>query len=248
MTEEQWEYFVNFRERFRDKCRDFSQRGEKLLLKELQEKIQALGNTPYYPVENSVVYNRNLDKVKKESRIDYVLVGDNPGKNEQLEVNSSYLVGLSGKIGEGFFKKNPGLKTDFRENIIILNKAPIHSPKTKDLRDLIRLSNGELLPLLNESQIWMAEETFLLAQKLDCPVWIIGYSELKPKGVFSKYGEKITELAGKEPCVGVFLFQHFSMNRFTIDLNAYMEKNPGLSLTDALIALGTGHRKDVLGW
>lgn len=248
MTEEQWQYFIDFRERFMDKCREILQKGEKLSLKKFQKKILDSGKTPFYPIENSVVYNRNLDKVKNESRIDYILVGDNPGKNEQLEANSSYLVGLSGKIGERFFKNNPVLKTDFRENIIILNKTPVHSPKTKDLWDLIKLSNGELFPLLNESQIWMAEETFLLAQKLDCPVWIIGYGELKQKGVFSKYGEKLTELASKEPCVPVLLFQHFSMNRFTIDLNAYMKKNPGLSLTDALIALGTGHRKAVLGW
>lgn len=248
MTEEQWEYFVNFRERFRDKCRDILQAGEKLALKDLQKKILDSGKTPFYPVENSVVYNRNLDKLKKESRIDYILVGDNPGKNEQLEANSSYLVGLSGKIGERFFKNNPVLKSDFRENIIILNKTPVHTPKTKDLRDLIKLSKGELLPLLNESQLWMAEETFLLARKLGCPLWIIGYGELGEKGVFSGYGGKLTELACKEPCVPVFLFQHFSMNRFTIDLNAYMKKNPCLSLPEALAALGTEHRKAVLGW
>lgn len=248
MTEEQWEYFSGFRDRFRDKCSEILQKGVKLSLEKFQKKILDFGKTPYYPVENSVVYNRNLDKVKKESRINYILVGDNPGKNEQLEVNSSYLVGLSGKIGERFFKINPVLKSDFRENIIILNKTPVHTPKTKDLRDLIKLSNGELLPLLNESQLWMAEETFLLARKLDCPVWIIGYSELGKKGVFSPYGEKLTELSGKDPNVKVFLFQHFSMNRFTIDLNAYMKKNPCLSLPEALAALGTEHRRTVLGW
>ena len=93
-------------------------------------------DTPEYPLENAVVYNTSLDSVTEEDDIHLIVVGDNPGKEEQFEKNRKYLVGQSGRIAEGFFRRNEELNTDFRKNVIILNKTPLHTAKTKHLNYL----------------------------------------------------------------------------------------------------------------
>ena len=66
-------------------------------------------------------------------------------------------MGQSGKIAEGFFRKNPELQTDFRKNVIILNKTPVHTAKTKHLNELSK--NETAKKIILESQIWMAQKT-----------------------------------------------------------------------------------------
>ena len=79
--------------------------------------------------------------------------------DEQLQKNNRYLVGQAGKLADSFFKKNPTLNIDFRKNVIILNKTPVHSAKTNQLKFIIKNASPELKKMILESQIWMAQNT-----------------------------------------------------------------------------------------
>ena len=243
MTENEWNAFCAFRDGFKDKVKEWSSWSEKLvpLVKNAAEK-----DTPAYPVENSVVYNSSLDKITPEDDIKLIVIGDNPGKNEQLEINRAYLVGQSGKLADGFFKKNPELQIDFRKNVIILNKTPVHTAKTKHLKELSKNGGEEIQKLIDESQVWMAEKTAALLSELkNCSLWLVGYSELKPKGIFTLYRDALKASCTDEAWDRVFVFQHFSMNCFNRDINEYTKKNPRLSLNESLKSLGFSHREEI---
>ena len=99
------------------------------------------------------MYNRSIDDIKKEDDIKIILIGYNPGKDEQLERNRRYLVGQSGKIADGFFRKNPELGIDFRKNVLILNKTPLHTAKTKKLTLLIKEGPPLVANIILKNQI-----------------------------------------------------------------------------------------------
>ena len=229
MNQQQWNDFYKFREEFREVCKAWKDEFSEIL-KPLQKISANQDKVPEYNIENPIVYNTALDQIKHEDDIKLIVIGDNPGKNEQLEINRKYLVGQSGKIAEGFFKKNPELKTDFRKNVIILNKTPIHTAKTKELLFLAN-QNEKLKNLLTESQIWMAKKTVELHIALDCKMWLVGYAEVKEKGIFKEYrntlfSEYQKSQESKNAYQKFFVFQHFSMNRFLIDLKEFSENYP----------------------
>jgi hypothetical protein len=214
-------------------------------LQAVQQKFIDKRDSPY-PVETPIVYNSALDDVKPDSEIRLILVADNPGRREQMAENRRYLVGPSGKIAEKFFRDNPSLNIDFRKNAIILNKAPIHSPRTADLRELCRLGTPSLKTALEKSQRFMARLLLEFQQSLSgsliLPVWITGYSEMKKNGVFEAYTDELKTIYGGTNLVNsVFLYRHFSMNQFTIDLKR--QTLPGESLTTALKRIGTAYSK-----
>ncbi len=254
MTKDQWVSFCSFRNDFKKQCLLWEKKAQTLGLPLLQSSAAAKDGVPYYPVENPVVYNTALDELSESDSIKLIVIGDNPGKSEQLSKHRKYLVGLSGKIAEGFFKKNPELYIDFRKNVIILNKTPVHTAKTKELKLLSESGGSEVKKLIEESQIWMAKNTALLHKKLGCPLWLVGYAELKGKGLFSLYRETLLNSYRKERLSGVseehetcfnrvYVFQHFSMNRFTIDL--FSNTDASLPLASLLEQKGTLHRKEI---
>ena len=229
MTNQQWKAFCAFKQEFREICKQWKDEFSEIL-KPLQKISANQDKVPEYKIENSIVYNTALDEVTEQDEIKLIVIGDNPGKNEQLEINRKYLVGLSGKIADNFFKKNPELKTDFRKNVIILNKTPIHTAKTKELLFLSN-QNEKIKNLLKESQIWFAKKTVELQITLDCKMWLVGYAEVKNKGIFEDYKKTLLEEyqkteKGKNAYQKFFVFQHFSMNRFLIDLNEFSKNLP----------------------
>ncbi len=286
MNGKQWEIFSSFRQSFKSQIDAWQSELEKAeafsLLMELQKKSQAAGHTPEFPVETPIVYNTALDKITQEDQIKLIAVGDNPGKNEQFAANRAYLVGQAGKLGVKFFSDSPELGIDFRKNVIILNKTPLHSPKTKDLAYIISEAKksqqgGVICRILQESQIWMAQKTAELHQSLfeaaqtedEKPqLWLIGYGELKKAGIFEAYKQRLCEkyaefcannggdasAAARSSGNGIsrtdsfLVFQHFSMNRFSIDLKQFQAENQSLSLKSALAALGKKHRKEIFGF
>ena len=131
MTEEQWKVFCDFKDDLKRKVAEWKAAAPELTA--LQREAARVTNTPEYPFETSVVYNRALDDLTPQDEIKLIVIGDNPGKDEQLEKNNRYLVGQAGKIAEGYFRRNPELGVDFRKNVIILNKKPVHSDKTAQL-------------------------------------------------------------------------------------------------------------------
>ena len=262
MTNKQWQAFCDFKEIFKAKVEEWKVIAPELT--ELQREAARAANTPDYPFETSVVYNRDLDRLTKEDDIHLIVIGDNPGKDEQLTKNNRYLVGQAGKIADGFFKKNPELQTDFRKNVIILNKTPVHSAKTAQLKKIMKDGGEKIYRLVEESQLWMAEQT----AKLHCalvegadggacafPVpelWLVGYSELKPKHFFVPYRDRLfSTYNSQNPDVWnkVYVFQHFSMNRFTIDLKEYVEggEHESQSLLQNIHTLGELHKREIFG-
>ena len=95
MNEMQWQVFTAFRNEFKDvieKWTSFLKNKDEFgLLQELQKNAAASDNTPAYSLETPIVYNTALDAVTKDDEIKLIVVGDNPGKNEQLEKNRKYL-------------------------------------------------------------------------------------------------------------------------------------------------------------
>lgn len=202
MTTSQWNAFEKFKDEFRAQCKKWAQySGELIPL----QKSSSQKDTPDYPIETPVVYNTAMDELSLESEIKLIVIGDNPGKNEQLSINQKYLVGQAGKLGESFFRNNPDLQIDFRKNVIILNKTPVHSAKTKHLIAIekgLKSVNSPAQNLIEESQRWMAKKTAELHQALIegsdknsfiPELWLVGYTELKKNGIFIPYRDELKQ-------------------------------------------------------
>jgi hypothetical protein len=213
---------------------------------------------PSYTVKSAVVYNSALDTAVSAD-IRMILVADNPGRREQEK--GLYLIGPSGKIAENFFRDK--LNLDFRKNVLILNKTPIHTPRTAELKELCRLGGKKITDAVVSSQntmaellleFWKAGETQDGAGKTQgkadgkpLPVWIIGYSEMKKGGIFETYTEKLKALCAANPSFkdSIFFFRHFSMNQFTIDL--HKQALPEENLSQSLERIGEAYRRRILG-
>lgn len=255
MTKSQFEIFCDFRDEFCSYCMKMNKTfGD--LLKPLQIAAR-IDDTPDYPLETPVVYNTALDEITEASEIRMIVIGDNPGKDEQREKNKKYLVGQSGKIAAGFFEKNTEFNTDFRKNVIILNKTPVHTAKTSHLKHLIKNGGPQIRELVKDSQVFMAKKTAELHEKL-CgasgeggiapELWLVGYAELKNKGLFLEYRDVLKNTYGEDAAWDkVFVFQHFSMNRFSIDLKEFMKNHPDLGIVNAAHELGRFHKTEIFG-
>ncbi|MDR0448237.1 MAG: hypothetical protein LBH07_06170 [Treponema sp.] len=217
---------------------------------------------PSYTVKTPVVYNLALNDISPESEIKMILAGDNPGRREQEDCR--YLVGPSGKIAEKFFLNNPELGINFRKNVLLLNKTPIHTPRTGELKDLCKLGGRQLENAVLSSQQHMAEllnefwkafsgkikrpegRRAALKQPV-IPVWIIGYSEMRKGGIFETYTKTLKSLCGTDPEFknSLFFFRHFSMNQFAIDIKR--QARPGEGLAESLRRIGAAYRERILG-
>ncbi|GHT55729.1 hypothetical protein FACS1894109_02910 [Spirochaetia bacterium] len=246
MKKNAWTAFVVARDHYRkmieDLCRELPRLGS------LQQRLVNSREGPVYAVETPIVYNGALDDVQPADNIKLILVADNPGRREQAAENRRYLVGPSGKIAEKFFRETPVLNIDFRRNVIILNKTPIHTPRTAELAELRRLGGAALITALEESQRAMAA----LLLEFHCalspvPVWITGYSEMKKGGIFEAYTNTVRNLyvGEKKLKKTVLLFRHFSMNQFTIDL--HKQTLPEEAVPETLERIGAAYRERVLG-
>ncbi|MDR0760812.1 MAG: hypothetical protein LBF74_12025 [Treponema sp.] len=246
MNQRAWTAFSATREQYKTWIEDLRQS-----LPELGAFQQDLVNRragPDYRVETPIVYNEALDEVTPEDGIKFILVADNPGRREQAAENRRYLVGPAGKLAEKFFRENPGLGIDFRKNTLILNKTPIHTPRTSELSELCRYGGETIAHAIAASQETMAR---LLSAFHDIlapvQVWIIGYSEMRTGGIFETYTETLRSLYKRRPKrrAELFFYRHFSMNQFTIDLR--QKSRSGENTEQALIRIGAAYRERVLG-
>lgn len=247
MTKAEFERFCQFREMFKNQIEEWKKQlsGQEANIKLMQKNLAKKDGVPDYSLDNILVYNKALDEVSEQDNIKLIVIGDNPGKQEQLAQNQKYLVGQAGKIAEGFFARNPELETDFRKNVIILNKTPLHTAKTKELLALTKDSDPVVKQIFEESQIFMARETANLARDLNLEIWLVGYSELKPKGIFSIYKESLKAAFEDFIKSKVYVYQHFSMNRFLVDLKENLDSSKNLK--ENLISIGKNHRKEIFG-
>jgi hypothetical protein len=104
-----------------------------------------------------------------------------------------------------------------------------------------------LVNALEKSQIEMANLLLQFQKALLCPVWITGYSEMRKNGIFEVYTQTLKDLYVKneEMFSQVFVFRHFSMNQFTIDLKQQAKK--GETVAETLERIGSGYRQKILG-
>ena len=252
MNRGQWNKFVKARDHFRYEVDELARSLPKL--KNIQQKFadsRLDGKNSSYAVETPVVYNSAIDDITIDDEIKLILAADNPGRREQAAENRRYLVGPSGKIAQKFFRDNPALGIDFLKNAIILNKTPIHSPRTVELRELCRIKEETggrpLAAALEESQKTMACILFEFHEALETPVWITGYSEMRKGGIFEVYMEELKKIYSdkKEMYKQIFFFRHFSMNQFTIDLR--QRSLPGETAAKSLRRIGKEYRQRILG-
>jgi hypothetical protein len=253
MTASAWKAFSAAKEQYRKELERLRRRLP--ALKQAQQKLIDKRDGPSYTVETPIVYNGALDDAGPDDEIKLILTADNPGRREQAAENRRYLVGPSGKITEKFFRENPDLGIDFRRNVIILNKTPIHTPRTAELGELKKLlaEESDSAPaVIEESQRIMAGLLLEFQQALSpgksvIPIWIIGYSEMKKGGIFETYTETLKALIAEKPVIekSIFFYRHFSMNQFTIDL--HKQAAAGETVSQTLERIGTVYRKRILG-
>ncbi|GHV77647.1 hypothetical protein AGMMS49942_24680 [Spirochaetia bacterium] len=243
MKAKTWKQFSAAREHYREVVDQLRLQLPKL--GSFQQKLVDTRSGPAYTVETPIVYNEALDDVEPKDDIKLILVADNPGRREQAAENRRYLVGPSGKITERFFREEPSLGIDFRKNVLILNKTPVHTPRTVELRELCRLGGAALETVIAQSQLTMVgilEEFYHALAPI--PVWVIGYSEMKKRGIFEVY----TDALRKAPSAlfdQLFFYRHFSMNQFTIDL--HKQAKQGETTGQTLERIGRAYRERVLG-
>jgi hypothetical protein len=246
MNKKTWTAFSAVREQYRAKIENLRQSLPQLGA--LQQELVNRRAGSAYTVETPIVYNEALDEITSGADIKFILVADNPGRREQAAENRRYLVGPSGKLAEKFFRENPSLGIDFRKNTLILNKTPIHTPRTAELSELCRLGGEPIAQAIAASQEDMACLLSAFHEILaPIPVWIIGYSQMRTGGIFETYTETIRSRYKRRPkrTTELFLYRHFSMNQFTIDLGR--QSLAGESAEEALLRIGTAYRKRVLG-
>jgi hypothetical protein len=245
MTKRAWASFTSVREQYRTLADDLLRRLPGLAA--VQQKLVNRRSGPDYTVETPVVYNGALDAVHAGDDLRLILVADNPGRREQAAENRRYLVGPSGKLAETFFRENPALGIEFRKNVLILNKTPIHTPRTVELAELCRMGGEEVAEAVNASQEAMARLMSAFHEALaPVPVWIIGYSEMRTGGIFETYTKTIRAWYKRRPKrrTELFFYRHFSMNQFTIDLRR--QSLEGEDTAEALARIGAVYRERVL--
>ena len=222
--------------------------AENPYLIEAQERVREKQGYDDYRVETAVVYNRALDEIEPDSEIKVILVADNPGKKEQLAANNRYLVGQSGKLAEGWFRRELGI--DFRREVLILNKTPVHTPKTAELALLSRsagLHRDRLEALLAGTQSAMADLAWrlylrarrgtdrvgaaaMLARCSGYRAW--GAAEGRPLRGIPRRARPTPRGGRAGPRSGVWAFNHFSMNQFAIELKR--KARPGAPMLEEL--------------
>jgi hypothetical protein len=244
----------DFRDEFRAYVESLSERSP--WLGGLQEKLRLESGYQDYAIETPVVYNTALDELDINANPKFIIVADNPGKNEQKAAQRRYLVGQSGKLARGWFGRELGL--DFETSAIIVNKTPIHTPKTAELarlRGLAREASPEIgrefENLFEESQRKMARMAFELHSGLGCVLWISGYGELKRKGLFAAWMDEMEKLYTPSPRSlksKVWVFRHFSMNQFSIEYSSSSLGMDAIPVMSRLREIGTANRLRLLGW
>jgi hypothetical protein len=237
--------FVEARECFREYAASLAIKMPHLA--KLQQELVDADYGGKYAVVRPVVYNDSLDMVTENDEIKIILIGDNPGRREQE--TGRYLIGPSGKLAEKFFRDRPALGIDFRKNVLILNKTPVHTPRTADLKKLANqrgttAGNEVVAALIRQSQremVSLLRQFYAVLRPVK--IWVIGYSEMKKGGLFAEYTKALFDTL---PGGDIYLYRHFSMNQFLIDYNDKTKQFPASAEKDGewaiLRAIGEHYR------
>ena len=100
-----------------------------------------------------------------------------------------------------------------------------------------------------EKTAWLHQALFDCAGQKRVELWLVGYAELKGNGLFLPYRNSFSAAYQKNDDVwdSVKVFQHFSMNRFLIDLKDFSKNNSEIALAKNLSLLGDRHKLEIFG-
>lgn len=132
--------------------------------------------------EQFIVANVDLHNVNA-SRIRMIVVADNPGDHEQQDGVYLHPEGKSGSAIRRIFQEK--VQMEFGDNILVLNKTPIYSHGTVDLRRNLQ-GHDHLQEFLKLTQREMARITFGIHSVLpDSQLAVFGYGACqKQNGTF----------------------------------------------------------------
>lgn len=144
-------------------------------------------------------YQPFIEEPERLEQLEILLVGDNPGKKEKKNQEYFSPEGMAGRQMDKFSKAMFG--EDYRHRkLLVLNKTPIHTPVTHQLK---KVDNQPL----DETQIYMAEMIKKLSEKLEIPVWIVGLGYYKKGKMFHKFFSRLNNGEAR-----VLMTPHFSMS------------------------------------
>ena len=86
MTDNQWKIFCDFKYDLKKMVAKWNEQSPNLV--DLQKHAAKIAKTPDYPFETPIVYNLALEEISKNDEIKLIVIGDNPGKDEQLARNN----------------------------------------------------------------------------------------------------------------------------------------------------------------
>lgn len=224
MTQEQFDKLQHIRKDFKKKVEEFNEKYP-----QMKDEILGLYHKKY-DLKKAFIYNRKLDDLKVEDNIKYIWVTDNPGFNEALQ--ERYAVGSSGKGAKNFMETFKFVK-NYDKEVLVLNKSCLHTRITNDLKKLKNYKE-----IIDESQIYMAQLTADLLAVFNCPLWILGISNLN--NLFSPYTNKLINNINLEE---TYLYYHFSQGQFKKIYNKTAIDNPSLSPKEICKLIGVNNRK-----
>lgn len=196
------------------------------------------------------IYNKQLDNIDVK-KIKYILVADNPGKNEKQ--HGRYLVGESGVAARCFLKSEFNI-SDFDSEVLVLNKTPIYSDKTQELIELY----NEYEDILIESQEYMSNLLFKIHSIIKCKVFIIGFSNCRNGSGWLVenhnnnrvlpyfFKELINLYSSNKLKKEIYLYKHFSMMQFFRDISNEIGYEKYKDLESEILKLGRKYRKELM--
>lgn len=183
-----------------------------------------------------VVFNSDWDNLKAE-KIKYILIADNPGQIEKEK--GRYLVGPAGLSTRVYFER--AFVTDFKDEVLVLNKTPIYTKITNDLLSVPKEVNEKCQSLTVEMLIE-------LVKLLHVPVIIMGYSngltkinkeqklKLKSSNVLYVFFLDFLKAIQTQKISEFFIISHFSRDSFykaNISIKDYETDSKELLLVQA---------------
>lgn len=167
-------------------------------------------------------------------KLKYIIVGDNPGKNEYEQ--NKFFIGQSGIQLRNHFKNN-GLTENFEEECLIFNKTFLSTDKTNGLNNI-----KEKISSKNFDRIlyFSAYEIANYSNNLNLPILIFGKSKLEKGKIFYPFWNKLSELCDSNK---IFVFSHPSNSNFTKEWNKHRATQKNKNNRELLNYIGQLNRQ-----
>lgn len=176
----------------------------------------------------------NLES-KNFNSLKYIIVGDNPGKNEYEQ--NKFFIGDSGKKLRKHFKNNQ-LAENFEKETLLFNKTFLSTSKTNDLNDIKEEIGSENFDRILH---FSAYEIANYSNNLNLPILIFGKSKLEKGKIFNPFWIKLLELCNSDK---IFVFSHPSHDNFKSEWDEHRAKEKDKSNRELLNYIGQLNTKE----